>query len=512
MTVPAVTLAPRTGPDLGAGATAGTLFQAASRDDFRRWEQQLASTGHCAHPIRLAGRIDAIDRATGQTALIYDTTTEPGGVLLTGCGNRREAVCPGCSDIYKGDARQIIRTGLTGGKGMPDTITSHPCVFATLTAPGFGPVHTIRTARNGRALACRPRRDAHHRRCPHGRDISCPRHHQLGDPRLGQPLCPDCYDYIGHVLFNALGPELWRRFTIYLPRHMARLLGTTQKALRSNVSVRFVKVAEYQARGIVHYHAIIRLDAPGDSYQPPPPRYDTTLLTAAIQATAAAISCDTAALLARMLWRAAGSNPADPLPVIDPGLGRILRFGTQIDTRAIRHDTGGLPGTGTALSAQAVANYIAKYATKTTGAPGLPHRPLPSPAAIARLRASSHHKQLIRTCWELGKEPVASQLALNRWTHMLGYRGHFLTKSRRYSVTFTQLRQARVSHRRVQRHPDGQKDPWGRDLDDRIVLIISAWQYAGTGHATSGEHQLALAAAARAREHDQIAREEAWMT
>jgi hypothetical protein len=166
------------------------------------------------------------------------------------------------------------------------------------------------------------------------------------------------------------------------------------------------------------------------------------LLTAAIQATAAAISCDTAALLARMLWRAAGGNLADPLPVIDPGLGRILRFGTQIDTRAIRHDTGGLPGTGTALSAQAVANYIAKYATKTTGAPGLPHRPVPGPAAIGRLRASSHHKQLITTCWELGKDPAASQLALNRWTHMLGYRGHFLTKSRRYSVTFTQLRQA----------------------------------------------------------------------
>lgn len=57
-----------------------------------------------------------------------------------------------------------------------------------------------------------------------------------------------------------------------------------------------------------------------------------------------------------------------------------------------------------------------------------------------------------------------------------------------------------------------QKDPWGRDLDDRIVLIISAWQYTGTGHGTNGEHHLALAAAARAREHDRIAREEKWMS
>ena len=65
-------------------------------------------------------------------------------------------------------------------------------------------------------------------------------------------------------------------------------------------------------------------------------------------------------------------------------------------------------------------------------------------------------------------------------------------------------------YRRQQRHPDGEKDPWGRDLDDRIVLVAASWQFAGTGHATTAERQLALAAAARAREHDRIAREETW--
>ena len=49
-----------------------------------------------------------------------------------------------------------------------------------------------------------------------------------------------------------------------------------------------------------------------------------------------------------------------------------------------------------------------------------------------------------------------------QWAHMLGYGGHFLTKSRRYSVTFGQLRSARTDHRRAQRHPDGERDPWGR--------------------------------------------------
>jgi hypothetical protein len=511
MTVPTVSLAPRPDDDLGAGASAGTLLDLAARPDFHRWEAQLAATGNCTQPIRLAGRIDAIDRATGHARPMYDTGTEPGQVLLVACGNRREHVCPSCSQVYKNDARQVIRSGLTGGKGIPDTIATHPCVFATLTAPGFGPVHTSRTDRRGHQLPCRPRRDATQRRCPHGRDISCPRRHQPDDPRLGQPMCPDCYDYTGHVLFNACAPELWRRFTIYLPRQLARIAGITQKQLHREVRTRFVKVAEYQARGVVHYHAIIRLDDPSADYQPPPGRYTAALLEQAIRQAAVTVSCDTTTLIAREIRRSTPAHLRNTLrsPVIDQALRRILQFGTQVDTRTVR-SAGNLPGTGKALSAQAVANYIAKYATKATGTPGLPDYPVKSPAAIAALRCSSHHKRLISTCWELGKHPNAACLAMNRWTHMLGYRGHFLTKSRRYSVTFGHLRSARMTYRRQQRHPDGEKDPWGRDLDEHTVLVISTWQYAGTGHASTAERQLALAAAARAREHDRIARQEAW--
>jgi Replication initiator protein, pSAM2 len=430
-----------TGDDPEPRAPAGELLDFVCGDDFARWEAHLAATGNCANPVRLRGRIDAIDRATGDIATIYDTASEPGGVLRIPCGNRREDICPPCSDVYKGDARQIIRSGLTGDKGIPESVATHPCVFATLTAPGFGPVHTIRTDRAGRKLPRRPRRDAHQRRCPHGRDLSCRRHHRDDEPLLGTPLCADCYDYTGHVLFNALAPELWRRFTIYLPRQLARLAGITQDQLRREVRVRFVKVAEYQHRGIIHYHTIIRLDAPGDGHQPPPSRYTTQLLEQAIRATVAAVRYDTDAV--------AGG---------DPLLWRILRFGTQTDVRAIRH-TGSLPGTGNALSAQAVANYIAKYATKTTSTPGLPGRPVQSATDIEGLACSQHYKQLIATTWALGKDPAAAQLGLNRWTHTLGYRGHFLTKSRRYSVTFTALRRARTEYRRAQRHPGGELDP-----------------------------------------------------
>jgi hypothetical protein len=40
--------------------------------------------------------------------------------------------------------------------------------------------------------------------------------------------------------------------------------------------------------------------------------------------------------------------------------------------------------------------------------------------------------------------------SLRRWAHMPGFGGHFLTKARRYSVTLTALRQARITYRRHQ--------------------------------------------------------------
>jgi hypothetical protein len=157
---------PHQGPGLGEPAAADhaiTLTWA----EFTREIRAAEATGLCAHPVRLKGRIDAIDLATGELRTMYDTTAERDGALLTSCGNRRETVCPACSAVYKRDARQLVRAGLTGGKGIPDTVAAHPCVFATFTAPSFGPVHA-RRMRGKTVLPCRPRRDHKERRCPHG--------------------------------------------------------------------------------------------------------------------------------------------------------------------------------------------------------------------------------------------------------------------------------------------------------------------------------------------------------
>jgi len=477
VTAATAALDPGPGPGPGSGADADDTVTV-SWADFRAWERQLTT---CTHPIRLRGRIDAIDLATGELAPVYTTTGEPDGLLHVACGNRRETVCPACSAVYKRDARQLVRAGLAGGKGIPETIAAHPCVFATLTAPSFGPVHA-RRMRGKTALPCRPRRDAHARRCPHGRDISCPTRHVEADPRLGQPMCPDCYDYEAAVLFNAYAGGLWRRFITYLPRHLARLAGITQKELFAQLRIRFVKVAEYQARGVVHFHAVIRLDAPGEDYQPPPPAYTHGLLCDAIGQAAAAVA----------------------LPAGHHDQAVMLGFGPQTDRRPLRRDT--IVSTGKPLDAEAVANYIAKYATKTLTAPGVPDTRIRHASEIGGLRCSAHYRAMITTAWELGARQATGDARFRQWAHMLGYGGHFLTKSRRYSVTFGQLRAARTSYRRAQRHPGGERDPWGRPLDETVVLILTTWTYAGTDYSTATPGaELAEASAARAREHHEQA-------
>ena len=65
-------------------------------------------------------------------------------MLLKACGTRRESRCPSCAATYRADAYQLLAAGLKGGKGVPDSISEHPRLFVTFTAPSFGQVHSRR--------------------------------------------------------------------------------------------------------------------------------------------------------------------------------------------------------------------------------------------------------------------------------------------------------------------------------------------------------------------------------
>jgi hypothetical protein len=443
----------------------------AGRPDFDRWADQVTRCGHCSHPVRLRGRVE--HRTASGARAAYSTDSEPDRVLLIRCGNRRAAVCPSCSYEYAGDMWQLLYAGAAGGrKGVPDSIRSHPLVFATLTAPGFGPVHTTRADRSGPAR-CRPTHGTP-RLCPHGRPTWCTAIHTEDDPRLGQPICPDCYDYSGHIAFNWHAPELWRRFTINLRRALAKTAGLTAAEFARRCRVSFIKVAEFQRRGVVHFHTLIRLDGPGEDYQPPQISIDAAELADAIRQAAAHV-------------RLTVEMPDGP--------GLVLRFGTQLDSQTVN---GGPTGQ---LTAEHAARYIAKYATKSADDFGLGQRRI-TREALTVLDVSSHVERLVWTAWQLGEHDTYE--GLRRWVHMLGFRGHFASKSRRYSTTLGAIRGERRAYR--QRQVAEQV----RELvDEDTTLVVSHWEFAGVGYLTSGDTALALSAAARAREQRQAARDAA---
>ena len=456
---------------------------------YQRWAELVAQAGYCHHPIRLAGRVDHADRATGEVRAVYDSGREPDGVLLKACGTRRESRCPSCAATYRADAYQLLAAGLKGGKGVPDSISEHPRLFVTFTAPGFGRVHT-RRAQGRLVLSCQPHRQG--ARCPHGLRDGCWHRHDEDDPRLGEPLCLSCYDAQAQVLWNALAPELWRRTTIALQRALGRLVGLQEGELRRLVRVSYAKVAEFQRRGAVHFHAVIRLDAASDCrcpgcLAPPPEGFTAALLEDALRHAVPAVRV--------------------PCPPLDDGPGRYARWGEQLDVRNITtaSDQAG------ELSAEHVAGYIAKYATKATESfgTGLDRR-LTVAEDLEHLDSlPAHVAELVRSAWELGGRPELDSLRLRAWAHMLGFGGHWSTKSRRYSTTFTVLRRARVAFAKRRRARDGVPlDAWGRPEDDQAVLVVATWVYVGAGYETEGERWLALSPAARAREQRRIAREE----
>jgi hypothetical protein len=292
------------------------------------------------------------------------------------------------------------------------------------------------------------------------------------------------------VVWQWWAPDLWRRFTIALRRLVAKTLDVPASRLGAVATVQYAKVAEYQLRGIVHFHALVRLDGPKtpDGFAPAPTTVDATVLADLARQAVASVRLTVP-----------GVDDRDPT--------RVLAFGRQLDARPVKTGRRTDDPVRT-LTPEQVAGYLAKYATKSatdTGNTDSPHhRRIRATARDLATRASLQTR-------ESGDDP-GPYARLGKWVHMLGFRGHFATKSRRYSITLGALRRAR---RRAQALIAEHKAD-GRPLDlaaleadlladdeDETTLVIGHWSYAGTGWATAGERVLAVAAAARAREYDQ---------
>jgi hypothetical protein len=153
--------------------------------------------------------------------------------------------------------------------------------------------------------------------------LSCGEVHAEDEDCLGEPICPECFDYELAVLWNALAPELWRRTAIQIPRELARLTGLSHRELRRRIRVSYVKVAEYQRRGALHFHIVMRLDrgrdsATGDGVEVPEAEFTCELLGDAVRAAVAHVAVSA------------------PVPDDEPGaVGREVRWGRELEVRPL---------------------------------------------------------------------------------------------------------------------------------------------------------------------------------
>ena len=97
---------------------------------------------------------------------------------------------------------------------------------------------------------------------------------------------------------------------------------------------------------------------------------------------------------------------------------------------------------------------------------------------LAGRRLPAHERRLAARAWDLGADETLEHLHLRRYAHVLGYGGHFPSKSRRYSTTFGSLRGARVAWREAHRtrrdeHPE--------------CSYEATWLAVGIGWANRGE-------------------------
>jgi hypothetical protein len=235
-------------------------------------------------------------------------------------------------------------------------------------------------------------------------------------------------------------PRLWVRTSLLLYRAVGAAAKMSDSETRSALRLSYVKVVEFQRRGLVHFHVVLRADGAAGPGDPPPGWLDAQVLDAAVRRAVA------------------GAQVAVPLTA-----GTTLRragWGRQIDVRHFAGDSTTEPTT--------IAAYVAKYATKTVDDTGwLAHR-IRSVAHLERLGMRPHLAVLVRTAWALGSRRELRHLALREHAHTLGYGGQFSSKSRRYSTTFAALRDARARFARR----EGEDD----------IKFDGEWHFGGRGY------------------------------
>ena len=197
--------------------------------------------------------------------------------------------------------------------------------------------------------------------CSHGRLASCSQYHETEDPQLGRPLCVDCFDFEGAVLWNAHASRLWNNTVQGIRRSLAKAGGVVQTNLKNVAQIHYLKVAEVQRRGL-----------------DPHPQRDSGRWTRVDRCRSSRV--------------ADAGTPLESRP-------RLHRSGVRAATRWKEPSAGGRSSTFaisalTTDDAKKVASYVAKYSTKTTDGTRDLARRFHSRRQIEELVDNPHFRQL----------------------------------------------------------------------------------------------------------------------
>lgn len=148
-----------------------------------------------------------------------------GGVHHVRCGTRQKVKCESCAQTAYRDYKRLLL------EGCRDLAEVGDCVFflMTLTAPSFGKVHFV------------PKKPEQVRRC------ACGAYHDMAkDAGLrGVPVDIDSYDYEKVIAWNYHIGKLWNATNVRLSKLLP--------------GMDYVKVSEWQMRGSLHLHVILRI-------------------------------------------------------------------------------------------------------------------------------------------------------------------------------------------------------------------------------------------------------------
>lgn len=144
------------------------------------------------------------------------------------CQSRLKSKCPHCAELYRGDWAAIARSGIFDADAL-----AYRFYLLTLTAPSFGSVHRVPKHQGAKVRRC-----------------GCGVLHTVTDTELrGVPLDVAGYDYAGAVAWNRDSGVLW---------------DNTRRRLRDHFAgVEFFVVREWQDRGALHLHALVRVPVAG---------------------------------------------------------------------------------------------------------------------------------------------------------------------------------------------------------------------------------------------------------